>query len=196
MNRLLKTYNFYKLFFHINRVLLQVETFLLISSLMILLLFAFLQVFLRNFFDSGINWGDVFNRLLVLWVAFFGASIAAAEKKHLSLEVLTKFLPKRLVPVTEMFVNSFVIVVTWMLTKHSYAFFQDQITFEASEVLFPGLPKAYFTIIFPIGFGLICFRYVVNMMDTVYRFAGGDEEFKKAYLQDQDSENSSTKKES
>lgn len=147
---------------------------MLLISVIVLLLFAFLQVVLRNVFDSGIHWADVFNRLLVLWIGIFAATIAAKENRHLSLEVLTKFLPDRAKPIVSMFVNIFVGVVTAYLTYYSYLFFQDQLMYEANDLLFTGVPKAYFSIIFPIGFGLICFRYFVKLLEGVYKFAGGD----------------------
>ena len=149
-----------------------------------LLLLAFVQVVLRNFFDSGIHWADVFNRLMVLWVGMFAATVAAKEGRHLSLEVLTKFLPERFKPIVSVFVNVFVIVVASMLMIAGYDFYKDQLLYEASDLLFEGVPKAYFSIIFPIGFGLIAFRYAVKLLEDIYRFAGGD----KAYPHDEHDE--------
>jgi len=168
------SFNPFKIIFAVNNLLVKIEKFLLLVSLITLLLFAFLQVVLRNIFDSGILWADVFNRLLVLWVGMFAATIAAKENRHLSLEVLTKFLPEKAKPIASMFVSLFVVVVTAYLTYYSYLFFQDQLMYEADDLLFTGVPKAYFSIIFPIGFGLICFRYFVKFLEDIYTFAGGD----------------------
>ncbi|MBU0506023.1 MAG: TRAP transporter small permease [bacterium] len=177
-------FNPFKILFALDNFLVRIEKFILITTLISLLSFAFLQVVLRNVFDTAIHWGDVFNRMLVIWIGFFAATIAAKENRHLSLEVLTKFIPERALPVVNIFVQVFVIVVTAILTKASCGFFQDQIMFESSDLLFEGLPKAYFTIIFPIGFGLICFRYVVKLLETIYTFAGGDQAY--AQLKDDD----------
>ncbi len=169
--------NPFKIIFAIDRLLVKIENCFLVITLLVLLLFAFLQVILRNFMDSGIHWADVFNRLLVLWVAVFAATLAAKEDKHLSLEMLTKFLPERAKPAVAVFVNLFVIVVSAFLTHASYLFFKDQIEFESTDLLFQGLPKAYFSIVFPLGFGLICFRYFVKLLEVIYKFAGGDKNF-------------------
>lgn len=171
--------NPFKILFAIDRLFIKIETALLFLSLITLLFFAFLQVFLRNFFDTGINWGDVFNRLLVLWIGLFAATIGVKENRHLSLEVLTKFLPDKAKPIVELFVNLFVIIVAAILTYTAWLFFQDQITFEATDLLFEGLPKAYFTIIFPLGFALITFRYFIRFLETIYAFAGGDKAYPK-----------------
>ncbi|MCP5463505.1 MAG: TRAP transporter small permease [Deltaproteobacteria bacterium] len=168
------TLNPFKILFSIDRGLVKIETFLLVLSLLTLLVFAFLQVVLRNFFDTGIHWADVFNRLLVLWIGFFAATVGAKENRHLSLEVLTKFLPERAKPIVSIFTSLFVIVVACMLAVASLDFYKDQMMYEANDLLFEGVPKAYFSIIFPIGFGLISFRYFVKLLEEIYTFAGGD----------------------
>jgi len=174
------TVNPFKILFAIDRLLVKLETFLLVTALVLLLCFAFLQVMLRNVFDTAIHWGDVFNRLLVIWIGFFAATIGAHENKHLSMEVFTKVMPERAKPIISLFVNIFIIFVAAILTHVSCQFFQDQITFEATDLLFEGVPKAYFTIIFPIGFGLICFHYVVKLLENLYNFAGGDKAYPKS----------------
>lgn len=151
----------------LDRGIAKVETALLVLLVLFLLLFAFLQVVLRNIFDSGIAWADIFNRSMVLWVGFLGATLSAREDRHLSLEVLTKFLPEKLKPFIQLIVTSFVIVVCAMLTHYSYLFYVDQITFEASDLLFEGFPKAYFTVIFPLGFAVLTFRYAVKWLENL-----------------------------
>lgn len=163
-----------KYLFSLDRGLARVETWLLTLSVMFLLVFAFLQIVLREVFDSGINWADVFNRLMVLWIGFFGATLAAGENRHLSLEVLTKFLPERAKPLVSMFVNSFVIAVAVALTYYAGLFFIDQITFESADLLFTGLPKAWFTVVFPLGFGLIAFRYLIKLIENVLILVTGE----------------------
>ena len=53
------------------------------DALLVLLLSAMIgvaaaQVFLRNFFDSGLYWGDSAVRVMVLWVAMIGAMLATS----------------------------------------------------------------------------------------------------------------------
>ncbi|OVE82506.1 hypothetical protein BVY03_00800 [bacterium K02(2017)] len=164
----------FKFIFNLDNQMVKVEKFLLLSTLITLLSFAFLQVILRNlppviqeFTGSGIYWGDVFNRLLVIWIGILAATVAAQDGRHLSLEVLTKFLSDKFKQYANILVNLFVIIVTYFLTLSAYDFFRDQLEFEASDVLFEGVPKAYFSIIFPIGFGLICWRYFVRLLKNI-----------------------------
>lgn len=169
--------NPFKIIFAIDRLLVRLETFLLILVVVLLLTFAFVQVLLRNLFDTAIHWGDVFNRLMVLWIGFLAATVAVHENRHLSLEVLTKFIPEKTKSLVSVLVSIFVIVVTALLTHASCGFFKDQLLYEAQDYLFPGIPKAYFSVIFPVGFGLICFRYVVKLLREIYQFVGGDKAY-------------------
>lgn len=171
--------NPFRLLFSLDKSLVKIEKILLIVCFIALVLFAFLQVVLRNFFDTGIHWADVFNRLLVLWIGIFAATVAASENKHLSLEVLTKFLPEWAWPVVNIFTNIFVIVVAAFATYYSYLFFQDQLMYESADLLFQGVPKAYFSVVFPVGFGLISFRYFVKLLKGLYQVGGGDRAYPK-----------------
>jgi TRAP-type C4-dicarboxylate transport system permease small subunit len=66
----------------------RVEQALLVVLLSVLILIAFSQIILRNFFSTGIAWGDALVRSLVLWTGFIGATIAAREGQHISIDVV------------------------------------------------------------------------------------------------------------
>ena len=57
-----------------------------------MIIMAFGQVVLRNFFHTSIEWGDVFLRHLVLWLGFLGAVIATGEGRHLKIEFINKLV--------------------------------------------------------------------------------------------------------
>lgn len=71
------------------------EKWLLVVLLLSMIGISFVQVILRNFFSSGIEWADVSVRHLVLWVGLLGASLAAKEKRHLSIDIASKIIPKK-----------------------------------------------------------------------------------------------------
>ena len=68
---------------------------LLILLLSLMILLAAYQVVARNFFDTGILWGDALVRVLVLWVTFIGATIAARDDEHIRIDLLTRFISAR-----------------------------------------------------------------------------------------------------
>ena len=73
---------------HISRL----EQILIAVLLTVMILMAFSQIVLRNFFSTGIAWGDSLVRYLVVWVGFIGAAIAAREDKHITIDVLSRWI--------------------------------------------------------------------------------------------------------
>jgi len=69
-----------------ERLLVLAESAVLVVMLSTMIALAFLQVALRQFFHSGIIWGDTLARHLVLWVGFLGAALAASDDKHFAWE--------------------------------------------------------------------------------------------------------------
>ena len=71
------------------------EDALLVLILSTMVLLAAGQIILRNFLDVGFIWGDELLRMLVLWLAVAGALAASRSDKHISIDVLNRFLPER-----------------------------------------------------------------------------------------------------
>ncbi|NOX37658.1 MAG: TRAP transporter small permease [Calditrichaeota bacterium] len=149
---------------YLDKGLYLVENSLIVLILGTMVLLAFLQVVLRNFFSTGILWGDIFLRHLVLWVGFIGASLATREKKHINIDVLTRILPKRFVPLVQIVVDSITVIVAYVLMKAAWR----MVVFEkeGGSELFAGLPVWIFQLIIPIGFGLIGFRFLLHILQN------------------------------
>lgn len=98
-----------------------IEQAVLVACLAIMILFAFLQVMLRFLpGNASVTWLEPFARQLVLWVGLLGASLATAERRHISIEALPKVLKpgqKRLVTLG---VNLCAVVITLILGSLSY----------------------------------------------------------------------------
>ena len=149
------------------------ENFIILATLGSMVVLSFLQVILRNFFDTGLLWGDILLRHLVLWVGFAGASLATREEKHINVDILTKLLPPQAVPYTKFCVYLFAIVICYILSKASYVFLTFEV--EAGSILFLDIPGWYIQIILPIGFALIGFRFFLKIMEQLFsRFSGRD----------------------
>jgi C4-dicarboxylate transporter DctQ subunit len=66
----------------------RLEHALMVLFLGAMILLAFAQIVLRNFMGIGFSWSEPLVRYLVLWVGFIGASLAAREGRHITIEVL------------------------------------------------------------------------------------------------------------
>jgi C4-dicarboxylate transporter DctQ subunit len=142
-----------------------VETGLIILILGSMVLLSFLQVLMRNFFDTGILWGDIFLRHLVLWVGFIGASLATREEKHINIDLLTRLIPKKIVPFAKIVIDVTSVIICLVLVKAGWEFVSMEIG--ANTTLFQNVPSWYFEIIIPVGFALIALRFVFKIIEQI-----------------------------
>ncbi len=157
---------------YINRIddfLAIIEKSFLILILSSMILLAFLQVFLRNFFETSLLWGDTLLRHLVLWVGFLGASLAAKEGKHINIDVLSRALPANWKRFSGIIVNLFSGVVCFFLMRAAITFIQYEKESEAT--LFADIPIWIFQSIIVIGFGLLMFRFFIKTLELLFSAA-------------------------
>ena len=143
------------------------EDAVLVLILTAMIFLAAIQIFLRNFLDMGFIWGDEMLRMLVLWLAVAGALAASRNDKHISIDVLNRFLPERLSLVIKVIVHLFTAVVCGVVAWHSLAFVQTSYEFE--DVLLGNVPAWILQAVLPVGFGLIAWRY---SLFTLKEFVG------------------------
>ncbi len=149
----------------INSWIEKSESILLVITLSIMVVLAFLQVVLRNLFDQGILWADTFLRHLVLWVGFLGASLATREKKHINIDLFTRFFKGKIKSTLQAIVNLFAAIICWYLTSAAWTFVMDE--HAANTILFSDIPAWYFQLIIPIGFLLMTFRFSIIFLEHV-----------------------------
>jgi len=148
----------------LNRLLVRVETVLLVAFLSIMIVFAFVQVVLRNLFSSGLLWGDPLVRQMVLWSGFVGAALAASQDRHISIDALTKFLSPRVKSGMQTVTNLFAAVVCYFLGASAWTFLLDE-RVSGSE-LFLGIPSWVGLLIIPLGYWLLGLHFALNMVQS------------------------------
>lgn len=151
--------------FKFERWVVRLEAALLSIVLIGMLILAFLQVVLRNGFDTGIDWVDIVNRHGVLWIAFLGGAIATFKVRHLSIDIMSKFLPKSFERGAQFVIIIFSIIVSTLLVKAAIAFVKDEKAFGGTIV--GDIPVWTFELIIPIGFGLILFHYGMRLLEMI-----------------------------
>lgn len=160
----------------LNSWIERAETIVLVSVLGIMVIFAFLQVVLRNIFNEGILWGDIFLRHLVLWVGFLGASLATREQKHINIDVFSRFMSDKGKGIVRLLTNLFSVYICYLLADASWTFVQDEQMM--GTVVFADIPAWYFQTIIPIGFFLMAFRFLIlaleNFSEVLRGKKGGD----------------------
>ncbi len=149
----------------LNSWIERAETIILVFVLGIMVIFAFLQVVLRNIFHEGILWADIFLRHLVLWVGFLGASLATREQKHINIDLFSRFMSDKGKSVVRFVTNLFSVFICYILANASWTFVQDE-QMNGTEI-FADIPAWYFQIIIPIGFFLMSLRFLILALDNI-----------------------------
>jgi TRAP-type C4-dicarboxylate transport system permease small subunit len=157
----------------LDRVLTKVVTGLLLFFFVMMLGIAALQVLLRLFLHTGIIWGDIAARHMVLWVGFFGAYMATREDKHFHIDVLTRFLHPKLKAWFGAFSDLFAIVICYFMLQASLTFVE--VGMDADSMLFLQVPQRAAAIIVPLGFGLMLIQFLLRMIENIVRGVRGPE---------------------
>ena len=117
------------------------------------------QIFLRWAGAGSLSWGDEAIRIMVLWIALVAGVAAAREDRHISIDVLSRFLAPRPRAISSMLVDLFTAGVCAVLAWYSV----DMVRFamEDGDTLLGGMPAWWFQAILPAGFLLISYRYLI-----------------------------------
>lgn len=150
----------------------RVEKILVVVFLSTLMLTAFLQIILRNFFASGISWGDVLIRYLVLWVAFIGAALATREGKHINMEVFSRWISNRGKKYLNCLSHLCSAGICGLLTYAAIKFIQFEAQMGSMTIL--ELPIWIPELIIPLTFGLMTFRYALRFFNSFNKVSNPD----------------------
>ncbi len=103
-------------------ILHKIEDALLVSLLLLMIGLAVFQIVLRNGFDAGIVWADPLVRVLVLWLGLIGAMVASRTDNHISIDIVSKYLPEHIKQFTTLLVYLFTTIICTLMTWHSARF--------------------------------------------------------------------------
>jgi C4-dicarboxylate transporter, DctQ subunit len=165
----------------IEKILSRIEGGLLILFLTVMVALTFLQVMLRAFHVHGhfqwanavmgyFYWAEPLVRLLVLWVAFLGASLLTGENKHIKIDLMSELLPSRWLPYRELILSVVCVVVTALMTNASWHYVRMEWRFGGA--MFLGVPTWVGQIILPAGFFLMLCRFLFRGVGEAVRLFG------------------------
>lgn len=154
----------------------QVEDALLALLLLTMIVLAPTQIFLRNFFDAGISWGDPALRALVLWVGLLGALAATRGNRHITIDILSHVLPERGQAGIRALTSAFAVGICGLVAYHGLRFVSGEREFES--VAFAGLPAWIIQAVIPFAFFMMAVRFAIGTtaaLRDVVRGPAGDE---------------------
>jgi TRAP-type C4-dicarboxylate transport system permease small subunit len=155
----------------IDRCLARLEKWLIVLFLSLMLLFTFVQVVLRGLYThvhlqwandwmAYIGWSEPFARLLVLWLAFLGASLLTGDGKHIKIDLLTTVSSKRWLTIREIVLSIACLGICAVMFKACL----DYLTIERAYggAMFFEIPTWVGQLILPVGFGAMFFRFLLR----------------------------------
>lgn len=141
-----------------------IENNLVILLLASIIILAITQVMLRNFFDSGIVWGDSLLRILVLWLGLAGAIVASRQGKQLNIDVLSQYVPDRYKTYIKQLNFLFTALVCIIISYYSFEF--TWLEYQDGNFALEKIP-AWLTIsIIPVAFAMMSIKYLLQLIST------------------------------
>ena len=140
----------------------RIENNLVILLLASILIFAITQVILRNFFDSGIVWGESLLRILVLWLGLAGAIVASRQGKQLNIDVLSQYIPDRYKSYIKQLNFLFTALVCLTISYYSFEF--TYLEYTEGSYAFEQVPAWLSISIIPIAFAMMSIKYILQII--------------------------------
>lgn len=154
-----------KFWYLLDEKISRVEKTLIAVLLTAMILLAFSQIVLRNFFATGIDWGDSMVRNLVVWVGFIGAAVAVREGKHITIDILSHWVSGAAGRIIQSISHLISALICGLLTWAGIKF----IVYEAQmgSTSFFELPVWIPELIIPVTFGLMTLRYAFCLLKAL-----------------------------
>lgn len=148
------------IFERLRQVGTAVENALLVLLLGAMMLLAVGQIVLRIFFNSGLLWADELLKILVLWIALVASVAASRSRRHLRIDVLSRYVPQRYVRVPGLIVDAFAAgmcgLIAWYSAQYILLSVGDTVLIDTPSWLAQG--------ILPVAFLLMCYRFTLHFL--------------------------------
>ncbi|MBU0993221.1 MAG: TRAP transporter small permease [Proteobacteria bacterium] len=143
------------------------EKWLICISVITMISIAFGQVVLRNTLSMGFLWVEHLTRILILWVTFLGASTASREKRHISMDLLTRYVSEPKQKVFSIISSLTVGVCCFLLFMTSVSYIHIQMDSHVSNI-WPGAPDWVFLLVIPYFFMITMFRSLLQIKNVYF----------------------------
>jgi TRAP-type C4-dicarboxylate transport system permease small subunit len=164
-----------------NNILKNIEKWLVILSFLLMVTFSFLNVILRALYTkfdiqfanailSRIDWSEPFARLMVLWITFIGASLLTMDSRHIRIDFLGQFLSPSFLKIREIILSIGCSIICFFMLRASIGYINMEMQYGTSSIM--GIDAWAWQLIIPFGFGMMLFRFLVNVMNEIMNLCG------------------------
>lgn len=136
-------------------------------SMIVMVIFIFLQVFTRYVLGDAMSWTEEASRYLFIWLIFMSIGIAFVEKRHIAIDVVMDHLPKMLQRVLQQIVYLMMIGLSIFLLIQGYLLVDQMQTFNQKSATLQ-IPMWMVYTALPVGF-LFAIVRLVQASINIYR---------------------------
>jgi len=153
------------------RILDRIEDFLLVSMFAAMVGVIFVQVIMRYIFNNSLSWSEEFGKFLFVWLSWFGISIGARRREHISITLLVDRFPPSARRIAEV-VSELVIIGICLVT----AYYGATLVVSQAGTRFAGIRISmswgYLSVV--VGCVLMTFRGILAILETFRPAAAGN----------------------
>ena len=142
----------------LRKALYSLEDSLLLTLVLTMVVLSFSQLVLRNLGVSGMTWSDTALRVNVLWLAMFGALRASRLQSHISINVLSHYVPDALKKNLHLVVSICCAAICAVAAYYSFLFVQ--LEKEDGLIAFLNVPMWLCEAIIPAALAIIAARFL------------------------------------
>ncbi|MBW2021416.1 MAG: TRAP transporter small permease subunit [Deltaproteobacteria bacterium] len=153
-----------------------VEKWLIVVFLSTMITFTFIHVCLRIFLINlnldlaqillkHLEWSQPLVRLLVLWVAFIGASLVTRDNKHIRIDLLGSVLDGAPKSIWSLVTSGASLAISLFLVKASIGYLISEIAY--NDLLFLRIPAWIGHLVVPGALMLISLRFFISLMTAL-----------------------------
>jgi TRAP-type C4-dicarboxylate transport system permease small subunit len=137
-----------------------------------MVLLAAVQIVLRDVFHTGLRSAETCLGAGLLWVTMLGALAATGARKHITIDIVSPFLPPRAKAVCLALADLFASGVCAWLARAAVRYVALQRSTETAALL-PGVPAWAPFVIIPVCLGLMAWRFALHAALNAALAAGG-----------------------
>lgn len=152
-----------KILLKIKKIVDILITTLAIILLSTIVLFTFSQVVLRNFFSIHVTELENIVRSEVLWIALIGAILTSLRGKHISIDILPRYLKGRARKILLIILDVSAMMICFLLAWYSIKFIQLEISLGTTVGM--NIPAWIPELILPIGFFLLGVSFPLKLVE-------------------------------
>ena len=145
----------------INTFLGKIETGFLCVIVAMMIGLAVLEIVLRYGFKTSLFWKHLMFQNLTLWMCFLGAALAASERRHISIDALSKILPTNVTRFSTYIIDVLSLIVVSILAYFGFGFLIEEQ--KSPATLIGSIPLWWAKTIIPIGFVLIGIHIILQI---------------------------------